>query len=106
MDQMVANTNSRIIDNCADIKNISERLLAETSQLKSYINDKVNIISSDFPTTLAKMGNDVDTKLSRISDKIKSYIDSKVSLLPRLSEIEKLCDNAIQNEPGYFCREN
>lgn len=96
VDQKAAEANSRIDDNCTDIKHLSDRLSTETSQLRSNINERVNNITSDFPATLYKMGNDADTKLSRNTDKIKSYVNSKVSHLPRSTDIEKICDNKIK----------
>lgn len=96
VDQSVTEINSRIDNNCSDISAISKRITTENSQLRSYINERVNSITTEFPATLARMGSDVDTKISRTTDKIKSYIDSKVASLPRPVDIENICDNAIK----------
>lgn len=71
-------------------------LKTRNSEMRDYIDDRVNSVTAELPDTLARMGKDVDERFESTMAKIESMVNQKLDAHPKFNDVNCLCDEAIK----------
>lgn len=96
VDTSITSFSRRLDTNDKKMNDLTNRFDSQSHELHTYIDSKVETITSAFPDTLAKLGEEVDAKFSQNIDMTKHLIHQSVSNLPQHNDVKLLCENTIK----------